>query len=331
MLRSLSARAEHWPLHTPFRIARGVKTAADVVAVTLTRGVQRGRGESVPYARYGESLASVLEQIAGVSSSIEGGADREALAALLPPGAARNALDCALWDLEAQETGVSVASRLGLAPPGPIVSALTVSLDAPEAMEAAASRMTGARLVKVKVDRDLIEARLRAVRRAAPEARLIVDPNESWDIETLAAVQPVLAELKVDLVEQPLPAGADDDLAGFTSCAPICADEACHTADDLASLKGRYQVVNIKLDKTGGLTGALDLLTAARREGFGVMVGCMVSSSLSIAPAFHVARHADFVDLGGPIWLAKDHPGGARQVGAELHPPEGLWGELQDA
>lgn len=330
MFRSLSAGAEHWPLHTPFRIARGVKTAADVVAVTLTRGARQGRGESVPYARYGESLASVLEQIAGVASAIEAGADREALATLLPPGAARNALDCALWDLEAQETGVSVAARLGLAPPGPVVSALTVSLDAPEAMEAAAARMRRARLVKVKVDRDQIEARLRAVRRAAPEARLIVDPNESWDIETLAAAQPLLAELKVDLVEQPLPAGSNNDLAGFTSCAPICADEACHTADDLADLKGRYQVVNIKLDKAGGLTGALDLLTAARREGFGVMVGCMVSSSLSIAPAFHVARHADFVDLDGPIWLARDHDGGARQVGAELHPPEGLWGEPQD-
>jgi L-alanine-DL-glutamate epimerase-like enolase superfamily enzyme len=327
MLRTLRARAEHWPLNAPFRIARGVKTAADVVAVTIECGTAAGRGEAVPYARYGETLDSVLEQIASVGKAIQAGADRTTLAALLPAGAARNALDCALWDLEAQQTGVCVAERLGEPDPGPLVSALTVSLDTPVAMGTAAARIACAKLIKVKVDREHIEARLLAVRRAAPKARLIVDPNESWAIETLQSIQPVLAELKVDLVEQPLPAGEDASLAGFASYAPICADESCHTVDDLAALKGRYQVVNIKLDKTGGLSGALDLLAAARREGFGVMVGCMVSSSMSIAPAFHVARHADFVDLDGPIWLAQDHAGGAWQDGPDLHPPRGLWGE----
>jgi L-alanine-DL-glutamate epimerase-like enolase superfamily enzyme len=331
MLRTVTARAERWPLNAPFRISRGVKTAADVVAVEIGADGARGRGESVPYARYGETQESVLAQIAAVAPALEQGAGRDELTALLAPGAARNALDCALWDLEAQLSGQDVAARLGQPPLTPVVSALTVSLDDPEAMGQATARMAGAGLIKVKVDRNLVAERLSAVRAAAPAARLIVDPNESWDIATLAAVQPVLAELRVDLIEQPLPAEEDGALAGFASCAPICADESCHTAADLDRLEGLYQVVNIKLDKTGGLTGALDLLAEARRRGFGVMVGCMVSSSLSIAPAFHVARHADFVDLDGPIWLANDHPGGARQAGAELHPPRGLWGDPQTA
>lgn len=327
MLRTLTARAERWPLNAPFRISRGVKTAADVVAVEIVSGALRGRGEAVPYARYGEDQGSVLQQIAAVSPQMERGAGRDELSHLLAPGAARNALDCALWDLEAQQAGQRVETLLGEASLPPVVSALTVSLDTPAAMGEAARRMVGAELIKVKVDRSLVAERLSAVRAAAPGARLIVDPNESWDIATLRDLQAVLTDLSVDLVEQPLPAEADADLTGFRSHVPICADESCHTAEDLDRLEGLYQVVNIKLDKTGGLTGALALLAAARARGFGVMVGCMVSSSMSIAPAFHVARHADFVDLDGPIWLARDYDGGARQAGAKLHPPVGLWGE----
>ena len=326
MLRTLSVRPEHWPLSTPFRISRGVKTAADVVAVTLVQGGHTGRGEGVPYARYGETLETVLAQVNGLAGALSEGMTRQDLAAALGPGAARNAIDCALWDLEARLGGRAVAETLGQPPLDPLVSALTVSLDTPQAMGEATARMTGATLIKVKVDRNEPAACLAAVRAAAPDAALIVDPNESWTIEILAALQPVLADLKVALIEQPLPAGEDSDLAGFQSCAPICADESCHVAEDLAGLKDRYQVVNIKLDKSGGLTEALDLLTQARSLGFGVMVGCMVSSSMSIAPAFHVARHADFVDLDGPIWLANDYPGGAVQRGAVLMPPKGLWG-----
>lgn len=326
MLRTVAVRAERWPLSTPFRISRGVKTAADVVAVTLVQDGRRGRGEGVPYARYGETIESVLEQVNSLSTELTNGMTRLELAGRLGPGAARNAIDCALWDLEARLAGRAVADILGQPPLHPLVSALTVSLDTPQAMGEAAARMTGATLIKVKVDRKNPAACLEAVRAAAPDAALIVDPNESWTIETLAQLQPVLRDLKVALIEQPLSADEDGDLLGFESCAPICADESCHVSADLPGLKDRYQVVNIKLDKTGGLTEALDLLTEARRMGFGVMVGCMVSSSMSIAPAFHVARHADFVDLDGPTWIADDYAGGAVQRGAELLPPEALWG-----
>lgn len=331
MLRTLSVRAEHWPLSTPFRISRGVKTAADVVAVTLGAEGHQGRGEGVPYARYGETLDSVLAQVNALGENLARGLSRQDLAERLGPGAARNAIDCALWDLEARQAGRAVADLLGQPPLQPLVSALTVSLDTPQAMGAAAARMTGASLIKVKVDQKDPAACLAAVRAAAPDADLIVDPNESWTLDILAALQPVLAKLKVALIEQPLPAGEDDGLAGFQSSIPICADESCHVAADLPGLKTRYQVVNIKLDKSGGLTEALELLKQARAMDFGVMVGCMVSSSMSIAPAFHLARHADFVDLDGPTWLAEDYAGGSVQRGARLLPPQGLWGEPSGA
>jgi len=327
MLRTLSVSPQSWPLSTPFRISRGVKTAADVVAVTIDQGPHRGRGESVPYARYGETVDTVIEEIQTLARDVDAGLSRADLAQRLGPGAARNAIDCALWDLEARLAGRAVADTLGQPPLRPLVSALTVSLDTPQAMGEAAARMTGATLIKVKVDDRDPAACLAAVRASAPAARLIVDPNESWTLDFLIALQPTLAELKVALIEQPLPAGEDAGLAGITSCAPICADESCHVAADLPGLKDRYQVVNIKLDKTGGLTEALDLLRQARAMEFGVMVGCMVSSSMSIAPAFHVARHADFVDLDGPTWLANDYTGGVVQRGAQLVPPQGLWGE----
>lgn len=304
-----------------------MKTAADVVAVEFTERGCRGRGEGVPYPRYGETTNSVMAQIRDVTRQLEQGLSRADLCRALPPGAARNAIDCALWDLEAQLTGRSVSELLGESAPPPVVSALTVSLGTPQEMGAAAAELRGASLIKVKVDRESATACLEAVRAAAPDARLIVDPNESWTFQTLVDMQPRLHDLRVDLLEQPLPADEDEALQGFDSCVPICADEALHVGGDLPALAGRYQYVNIKLDKTGGLTEALRLLAAAREMKFGVMVGCMVSTSMSIAPAFHVARHADFVDLDGPTWIARDYPGGAVQRAANLHPPAAhLWG-----
>lgn len=327
MLRTLQARREHWPLAAPFRISRGVKTAADVVAVEIGHEGEIGHGEAVPYARYGETLDSVLAQIESVADGVRGGMTRGDLLAALPPGAARNALDCALWDLEAKLCGRSVAELLHEPEPQPMTIALTVSLDEPEAMGAAAAAMTGAPVIKVKVDAIAPEACLRAVRTAAPDAQLIVDPNEGWSFELLRDIQPVLQELNVALIEQPLPADEDHQLAGFSPAIPICADESCHVAADLDELAGRYQVVNIKLDKTGGLTEALGLLAAARERGFGVMVGCMVSSSRSIAPALLLAAHADFIDLDGPLWLKADHPGGVTLKDGMLYPPaQGFWG-----
>ena len=324
----LSLAHRSWPLASPFRISRGVRHSAETVTATIRQGEWTGRGESLPYARYGESVATVVAEAAGLADAIADGLGRQALATLLPPGAARNALDCALWDIEAQRQGTSVTALLGQ--PGPLpalASAQTVGLDAPARMAEAARAFANLDLVKIKVDASNPAAQIRAVRGALPAARLIVDPNESWTLPILRELQPVLAEARIDLVEQPLPAGEDDALLGFESCARLCADESCHTAADLPRLRGRYQVVNIKLDKTGGLTGALELLEAARVQGFGIMVGCMVSSSLSIAPAWHVARHAEFVDLDGPLWLREDHPGGAVMRAGLLQPPApALWG-----
>jgi L-alanine-DL-glutamate epimerase-like enolase superfamily enzyme len=327
MLRTFQARREHWPLASPFRISRGVKTAADVIAVEIGHEGHVGNGEAVPYARYGETPDSVLDQVEAVAEAVRGGMTRIELMRALPPGAARNAIDCALWDLEAKLSGRTVAELLHQAEPAPVTIALTVSLDEPEAMARAARAMNGAPVIKVKVDADTPEACLRAVRAAAPDAQLIVDPNEGWSFELLRDIQPVLEELKVALVEQPLPADEDQRLTGFNPTIPICADESCHVAADLDELAGRYQVVNIKLDKTGGLTEALDLLAAARSRGFGVMIGCMVSSSRSIAPALLLAADAEFVDLDGPLWLKADHPGGVRLEGGKLAPAApGFWG-----
>lgn len=327
MLRTFLARQEHWPLATPFRISRGVKTAADVVAVDIGQDGRVGRGEAVPYARYGESLDTVLAQIEGVAEQVRHGMSRGDLLKALPPGAARNAIDCALWDLEAKLSGRSVAELLREPEPRAISMALTISLDEPEAMGRVAAGMSDAGLIKVKVDAASPEACLRAVRANAPAARLIVDPNEGWSFGLLRDIQPVLEELKVSLVEQPLPVEEDHQLAGFSPVIPICADESCHVAADLPELAGRYQVVNIKLDKTGGLTEALELLAAARAQGFGVMVGCMVSSSRSIAPAMLLAAHADFVDLDGSLWLKADHEGGVALRDGLLAPPApGFWG-----
>jgi L-alanine-DL-glutamate epimerase-like enolase superfamily enzyme len=304
-----------------------VKTQADVVTVVLGEGGVEGRGEGVPYLRYGESVESALAAIEGVRAGIEAGATRTELLALLPAGAARNAVDCALWDLEARLSGTNVAQAIGAGEPGRIESALTVGIDSPPAMALAGRRIAHAPLIKVKVDAALPDAQIRAVRNAAPEARLIVDPNESWDAHLVEVMQPVLVELRVDLLEQPVPAGEDAWLERFASQVPICADESVHTSADLDVVARRYSHVNVKLDKSGGLTEALALAREARARGLGLMTGCMISSSLSIAPALHVAAMSDFVDLDGPVWLAEDRPGGVRDEGGYLLPPApGFWG-----
>jgi len=328
MLRSFVVSRRRWPLKAPFRISRGVKTSANTVMVELRRGGAVGRGESVPYPRYGESVDAVVAHLEAVAGAFESGMPDEALTALLPAGAARNALDCALWDLRARETGRTVAQITGLARPERLACAVTVSLDEPEAMAAAARAIADAPVVKIKLDGELIEQRLLAVGQAAPHSRLIIDPNEGWTIDILRDVRPLLARLNIALIEQPLLAGDDHALAGFDPPAPVCADESVHTVDQLADLKDRYQAINIKLDKTGGLTGAIALLGEARRLGFIVMTGCMVGSSMAIAPALHIAGASDFADLDGPWWLAGDWPCGVKLEGGWMTPPaRGFWGE----
>ena len=327
MSRTLHSEHERFPLNAPFRIARGVKTAADVVTVTLSEGASVGRGEAVPYPRYGESVESALAAIESARSLIEEGGDRQALLQALPAGAARNALDCALWDLEARLAGRDVAEMIGGQPLAPIVTALTIGIDTPAAMAAAARAAGDVPLLKVKVDAEDPEARIRAVRAAAPGAALIVDPNESWDRALVEAIQDVLVATNVALLEQPVPAGDDEWLDGFSPAVPICADEAVHVAADLDVVARRYQAVNVKLDKSGGLTAALDVAREARAMDLGLMTGCMICSSLSIAPALHLAAMSDFADLDGPLWLREDRPGGIRQEGGLIHPPaKGFWG-----
>lgn len=327
MLRPLDARHDGFPLHTPFRISRGVKTVADVVTVTVRQGDHAGMGEGVPYPRYGETVEGSLAAIEAVRELIEGGASREELATAMPAGAARNAVDCALWDLEAKLAGTSVAALAMRAAPQPLASAITIGIDTPDAMAQVAARHASVPLLKVKVNREEAEAQLAAVRAVAPKPRLIVDPNESWRVEDVARWQDLLMQYRVDLLEQPVPADDDAGLEGLGSRIPICADEALHTRADLPRLRGRYDYVNIKLDKTGGLTEALALADAALGMGFGLMVGCMVSSSLGIAPAMLVAEQASFVDLDGPLWLAADRAGGVRDEAGWMQPPApGFWG-----
>lgn len=327
MHRTVHIRHDRLPLNRPFRIARGVKTAADVIVVTIGQDGAAGQGEGVPYARYGESIERAVADIERVRGALEDGADRAAVQRLLPPGAARNAVDCALWDLESRLGGRSVAEMIGATPPGRIASALTIGIDTPAAMAAAARAVAAAPLLKIKVDADDPAARIRAVRAVAPDSALIVDPNESWNRDLVAAMQDILVDARVDLLEQPVPADDDAWLEGFVPRVPVCADESAHVVADLAVIARRYQAVNIKLDKTGGLTEALALADGVRAHGLLLMTGCMISSSLSIAPALHIAARSDFVDLDGPIWLAGDRPGGVRDEAGMLAPPApGFWG-----
>ncbi|THG37588.1 N-acetyl-D-Glu racemase DgcA [Sphingomonas olei] len=322
MLRTVRPSIERHALRTPFRIARGVRDSIDVAVVELQHGTVVARGEGTPTSRYGETPEMVIEQIEKTADAIADGADRAALRALLPAGAARNALDNALWDLEARLAGTPYAP-----PVKGLVSARTISIDTPDAMAKAALALADARLIKVKLDGNDPAARLRAVRDAAPDAVLIVDANEGWSLDLLRNMEEVLVDCAVKLVEQPLPAGQDAALAGIALRVPLCADESCHVAADVPRLRDLYDFVNIKLDKTGGLTEALELLAAARIAGMGVLVGCMLGTSLGMAPAMRVAALADYADLDGPWWLREDRPGGLTfaadgSVGA---PDDALW------
>ncbi len=307
-MRTVKSYPEAWPLHSPFVISRGSRTEAQVVVVEIEQDGLKGVGEATPYARYGESEASVLQQIAGQLDALQRGLTREQLQQAMPAGAARNAIDCALWDLERQQRGKSLIDICAAPLAAEIVTAHTVSIDTPEAMASSALALWqhGARLLKIKMDDHFISERLVAIRAAVPDATLIVDANESWQAEGLAARCQLLADLNVAMLEQPLPAAEDAALANFVHPLPICADESCHTRDSLASLKHRYEMVNIKLDKTGGLTEALALAHAAQAQGFAIMLGCMLCTSRAIRAALPLSPLATFADLDGPTWLAAD-------------------------
>ncbi|MGJ8595189.1 N-acetyl-D-Glu racemase DgcA [Sulfitobacter sp.] len=306
-----------------FTISRGSRTEAKVLTVRVSDGGAVGMGECVPYARYGETLESVTAQIEGLSGVVT----RADLYDLLPAGAARNAVDCALWDLEAKQTGKAVWELAGLAAPKPEITAYTLSLDTPEKMRAQAAEHAFRPLLKIKLGTPDDMPRLEAVRAGAPDSTIIVDANEGWSAEVYADLAPHLVRLGVALVEQPLPAGDDDALIGMARPVPVCADESCHDRGSLPALKGKYDVVNIKLDKTGGLTEALALREAALAEGYDVMVGCMVGSSLAMAPAVLVAQGMPYVDLDGPLLLAEDRDEPLKFDAAGVHPPvRALWG-----
>ncbi|MCP3140668.1 N-acetyl-D-Glu racemase DgcA [Pyxidicoccus xibeiensis] len=328
-MRKLTVRHESWPIAGSFTISRGSKTSAEVVVVTLEEDGAVGRGECVPYARYGETLDGVMAALEAARPRIEAGLGRDGVADVLEPKAARNALDCALWDLEAKRSGQPVWKLLGRPEaPRPLVTAYTLSLDTAEAMRQSAEKAAHRPLLKVKLGRGESDIeRLRAIRAGAPASRLIVDANEGWKPEELPALLDTCAELGVVMVEQPLPAGNDGALVGMRRAVPVCADESAHDRHGLGTLLGKYDAINIKLDKTGGLTEALALAEAARAEGLQLMVGCMVSTSLSMAPAMLVARDAAVVDLDGPLLLARDREPGIRFEGSNMFwAPRELWG-----
>lgn len=310
-----------------FVIARGAKTEARVVTVTLRDGHHIGHGECVPYGRYGESVESVVSAIESQRAAIESGADRVALQRLMPPGAARNAVDCAMWDLEAKRSGRRAWVAAGFPRLAPLVTAYTISVGTPEEMRAAALMAASRPLLKIKLAGAGDVERLKAVRAGAPHATLIVDANEAWDEATLPAQLAACASCGVALVEQPLPAGRDEILADIARPLPICADESAHDSGSLPGLVGRYDAVNIKLDKTGGLTEALAMAQAAQAMGFEIMAGCMVGTSLAMAPAMLIGQMAAFVDLDGPLLLAQDREPGLLYEGSTLAPPPpALWG-----
>jgi L-alanine-DL-glutamate epimerase-like enolase superfamily enzyme len=325
--RKFSANIERWPIAGSFTISRGAKTEAVTVVATVTEGAHKGRGECVPYPRYGETPEATLAALQAMQEAVAGGLDRHALQTAMPAGAARNALDCALWDLEAKSRGQRIWTVLGRPAPRPCTTAYTISLGTPKAMAAATAKARHRPLLKIKLGGDGDGERISAVRKAAPESELIVDANEAWTPDNLEQNLRACANAGVTLVEQPLPAGQDEALARVRRPIAVCADESVHDRASLTGLRARYDAVNIKLDKTGGLTEALAMADAARGLGFDIMVGCMVATSLAMAPAMLLAQQARFVDLDGPLLLAHDRDGGLRYDGSLVYPPEaGLWG-----
>ena len=323
----LILRDETFPIAGRFTIARGSKTEARVLYVALEDGEHRGQGEAVPYARYGESMEDCRAALKALRPRIEAGVTLDAVQTLLPPGAARNALDCALWDLNAKRTGVPAWRTAGLSALNPLKTAYTLSLDTPEAMAAQAAVNARRPLLKLKIGGPGDLDRVEAVRAAAPKARLIVDGNEGLSFDDLRRIAPDLLKLGVRLIEQPLKVDEDEALLGYDCPVTLCADESLHTRAELGRCARLYRCVNIKLDKSGGLTEALALRAGARALGLEIMVGCMVATSLSMAPAMLAAQGADYVDLDGPLLLARDRDHGLEVTGSILHPPSpALWG-----
>ena len=319
----IQAKVEIFPLAHVFRISRGARTQAEVVTVTIEKDGVTGRGECVPYARYNETLESVIKQVESLPADI----DKETLQDTLPPGAARNAVDCALWDFECKKRDQRIWKIAGIQVPEQKITAYTLSLDEPKNMFKQAEKNSNRPLLKVKLGTPNDMPRLEAVRKGAPNSEIIVDANEGWDAELYSQLAPELVRLGVKLVEQPLPADQDGDLIGLPRPLPICADESCHDRKSLEKLIGKYDFVNIKLDKTGGLTEALQLKDKALEAGFKIMVGCMVGSSLAMAPATLIAQNATFVDLDGPLLLAHDRRHGLLYDESWVHPPsKDLWG-----
>ena len=325
--RQFSARIERWPIAGSFTISRGAKTEAVTVIAEVSHGGHTGRGECVPYPRYNETPEATLEALQAMQEPVSKGLDRMALQAAMPAGAARNALDCALLDLEAKSSKQRAWTLLGRPAPRACTTAFTISLGSPEAMAAATAKAAHRPLLKIKLGGDGDGMRISAVRKAAPESELIVDANEAWTSDNLERNLNICAELGVTLVEQPLPAANDQALARIKRPVAVCADESVHDRASLGGLRERYDAVNIKLDKTGGLTEALDMADAAHALGFEIMVGCMVATSLAMAPAMLLTQQARFVDLDGPLLLAHDREGGLRYEGSLVYPPEAtLWG-----
>jgi L-alanine-DL-glutamate epimerase-like enolase superfamily enzyme len=323
----LAGRIEHWPIAGNFTISRGAKTEAVVVIAEISNGTHTGRGECTPYPRYGETPEATLAAIDAMRAPIHAGLDRHALQEAMPAGAARNALDCALFDLEAKTTGRRIWEMLGLTPPQSRTTAFTISLGSPTAMAEAAAKAAHRPLLKIKLGGDGDGERIAAVRKAAPRAELIVDANEAWTETNLEQNLAACAQVGVTMIEQPLPAGRDEPLNRTHRPIPVCADESVHARSSLHELRGRYDAINIKLDKTGGLTEALALADAAQALGFDIMVGCMVATSLAMAPAMLIAQKARVVDLDGPLLLAHDRDPGLRYDGSTIYPPDAsLWG-----
>jgi L-Ala-D/L-Glu epimerase / N-acetyl-D-glutamate racemase len=323
---TIEAREEIWPLREPFRISRGSRTEAQVVVVTVGDDEHVGRGEGVPIKRYGQSAESVLAQIESIKA--EKKLDRQRLQQLLPAGAARNALDCALWDLEAKTSGKRVWELANVPIVPEVETSFTISLDTPEKMAAAAAVAAELPILKLKLQGDDLDlARVKGVRESAPAARLLLDANESWSPEHYRKIVPELHELGVELIEQPFPANADEVLESLDHPIPVCADESCHTTADLRRLTNRYEMINVKLDKTGGLTEALRLCDRARDSGFKLLIGCMVCTSLGIAPARLLASNADWVDLDGPLLIGRDRQHALAYTNGRLALPSAqLWG-----